>query len=173
MMLSFEFVPTQKDYLSAYRAFYWRRWPIWVGLVVLMSAQILCIGSALLRGEPDIVLEILLPLVIFIVLAFYLVLVLVIQPQRTAGRIGKDKRLSSLVQYEANNEQLKYHNGFSESRVYWRSFHKVLETEEHFLLIYTADKNRFQIIPKRAFTSAEDEEAFRELLDVQIPPLNR
>jgi hypothetical protein len=94
---------------------------------------------------------------------------LVISPYMTAHKMEKDERLSSPVQYEANDEQIMFKNKFSETKLDWGSFCRVIETKDLFLLVYTSNKNCSQMIPKRAFASNDDEQAFRDLVAAKIP----
>jgi hypothetical protein len=168
-VLTFTYVPTRGDYLKSFRTIYLRSWPVWSVVGILMLVQGVCIVSALLRGEAGFELGILLPLAIFVFLAFYLTFALVIRPLTVANKVEKDERLSSPVHYEVSDEQIVFRNQFAETRLDWGSFQKVVESQGHFLLLYTVNKNAFQIIPKRAFGSPEDEQAFRDLLKAKIP----
>ena len=84
-----------------------------------------------------------------------------------------DERLGSPVQGQADEEQISFKTQFLETKLDWGSYHKVLESKDQFLLIHSANKNMFQIIPKRAFASVDDERAFRDLLKVKIPEKQR
>jgi hypothetical protein len=46
----------------------------------------------------------------------------------------------------------------------WGTFKKVEETKDYYMLVFSVNKNMLQIFPKRAFTSPEQEAAFRDLL---------
>lgn len=46
----------------------------------------------------------------------------------------------------------------------------MIETRDLFLLVYTTNKNMYTMIPKRAFASHEDEQAFRDFVNLKIPP---
>jgi hypothetical protein len=168
-MLTFTYVPTREDYLKAFRTIYLRSWPLWSVVIIVMLAQGICIASALLRGEVGFELGILLPFAIFVFLAFYLTFALVIHPLTVANRVQKDERLNSPVHYEVSDAQIVFRNQFAETKLDWGSFQKVVESQDHFLLLYTVNKNAFQIIPKRAFAAPEDEQAFRDLLKAKIP----
>ena len=168
-MLTFTYVPTREDYLKSFRTIYLRSWPIWSVVIILIITQVVCIGSALIRDEISFESGVLLPFAIFVFLAFYLIFALVIHPLRLANKVEKDERLSSPVHYEVSDEQIIFGNQFAETKLDWGSFQKVVESRDHFLLLYTVNKNAFQIIPKRAFAAPEDEQAFRDLLKAKIP----
>ena len=168
-MQSFSFIPTKDDYIKAFRTFYLSNWPIWAVLIVFVLSQIICIGSAFLRGDLGSEFGGVFPIVLFIFLAIYLAYALVINPMTIASKVEKDERLSSPVQYEVNGEQIMFKNQFAETKMDWGSFQKVIESKELFLLVYSTNKNMFQIIPKRAFAATDGEQAFRNLLNNKIP----
>ena len=107
---------------------------------------------------------------LFLVFGFtFIGFALFINPLRVANRVKKDERMRSPIQCTMDEEYIAFKNQFVETKLDWGSFSKVIESKELFLLIHSASKNSFQIIPKRAFTSPEDEKVFREILDAKLP----
>ncbi|MBI5943766.1 MAG: YcxB family protein [Chloroflexi bacterium] len=149
-------------------------WRIWAVLVFFVLATIICAGSAfILRGDLGFEYGIIFPLILFIFIVFYVVFAFFINPLTIANKVGKDERLSSPIQYEVSDEQIMFRNQFAETKLDWGSFQKVIESEEMFLLVYTLNKNMFQIIPKRAFSATVDEQVFRDLLKTKIPKTHK
>ena len=163
-MLSFGFTPTRSDYLKAYWAYYLSNWQIWSVLILLVVPQGICIFSAILNGNYGSSSGWVFPFFLFLFLALFIVFTLVINPLRLANRVKKDPRLSSPVQYEVSEEQIIIKNQFSETKTDWGTFQRFVESKDVFLLIYTVNKNMFQLVPKRAFASSEEVDAFRKLL---------
>jgi hypothetical protein len=168
-MLFFKFTPTKDDYIKAFRTFYLSSWPVWGVLIVFLLSQIIFFGLAFIRGDLGFDLGGILPIVLIVFIASYLAFTLVINPMTAASKLEKNERLSSPVQYEVNDEQIMFKNQFAETKLDWGSFQKVIESKDIFLLVYTTNKNMFQIIPKRAFASTDDEQAFKNLLNTKIP----
>lgn len=52
----------------------------------------------------------------------------------------------------------------AESKPSWDAFRQVIETRADFLLCHATSKHMVQFVPKRAFESPEQEEAFRALV---------
>ncbi len=168
-MLSFQFVPTKDDYIKAFRAFYLTNWPTWAVIIFVLLFQGLCIASAFIRGDINFEFSYMVPLMIFVFILFYFAYALIINPLKVANGVEKDKILSSPVQYQATDEGLVIVNQFSENKLTWENFQRVIDSKEVFLLIYSTNKNMFQMIPKRAFSSIEDELAFKNLAYQKIP----
>jgi hypothetical protein len=167
-MLSFGFTPTKSDYIKSFRAYYLSNWLTWTILILVTIAVGIVAFSTLvsggLRDGYTFALSFMLPFIVFILLGSILLSALVISPLKIANRVEKDERLRSPIQYEVNTEQILFKNQFTETKTDWGSFQKYIETKDVFLLIYSAHKGMFQLIPKRAFASSDDEQTFKQLL---------
>jgi hypothetical protein len=167
-MLSFGFTPTKSDYIKSFRAYYLSNWQIWAFLVLITIPFGICAFSTLLSGKVrdgfSFTLSFIIPLIAFMLLGSFLLSTLVINPLKIANKVDKDERLHSPIQYAVNAEQILFKNQFTETKTDWGSFQKFIENKDVFLLIYSVNKGMFQIIPKRAFASIDDEQAFRNLL---------
>jgi hypothetical protein len=110
--------------------------------------------------------------ILVVYLSFFL-LILVntyrLSPRTTANQASRNEQILSPVTYEVDDQQLIIRNQFSETKNDWGTYRKTIETEEHFLLIYAVNPRCFQIIPKRAFASIEDQQTFRKMLNVKAP----
>ncbi len=167
-MISFGFTPTKSDYIKSFRAYYLSNWLTWTFLILVTIAIGIVAFSTLvsggLRDGYSFALSFMLPFIVFMLLGSVLLSALVISPLKIANRVEKDERLRSPVQYEVSTEQILFKNQFTETKTDWGSYQKYIETEDVFLLIHSAHKGMFQLIPKRAFASSDDEQAFRQLL---------
>ena len=165
-MLSFDFTPNKEDYLKAFSAYYSGRLQQWLAMAFLLTSFIVCSLYGLLSKGAG--LGFLIPIAIFIFMIVYPVSVFVINPRIMANKIEKDERLNSPVHYEVTDEQVLIKTKFVETKFDWGSFQRVIETKELFLLIHSVNKNMLQIIPRRAFASVVDEQAFRNLLELKL-----
>jgi hypothetical protein len=169
-MLSFSFVPTKNDYLKAIWTYYFSNSIILVGLIFLVLLVPLVILSVILLVALKSEVGTWLPITaIFILGSGFFAFVLLINPLITANKVKNNERLNSPVQFEVSGDQLLIKNQFTETKLDWGSFQKVIETKDYFLLVHSVNKNMFQIVPKRAFSSSADEQTFRNLLTIKIP----
>jgi hypothetical protein len=150
---------TEKDYVKAARAIMMRgpaSWVLWlVGL-----GMTTCVIVALVRsGDTGSFFRFALLLPAFMVLYTF-----VLSPMLIARRVRKHERLRTEVTWQFSDVDVLMSNKYSEVRIDWGTFQTVRETKEYYLLAYTVNKRVHQFIPKRAFESEEQEEAFRELL---------
>ena len=167
--ISFHFTPNKDDYIKAFRAYYFDNpyiWPVIAFLAILLPCAVV---SMFMGDTVEGAYFKWLPISAFVFIAVWLLLTLVIFPNNVGTNVEKNERLSSPVEYEVNDDQILIKTHFAESKMDWGTFARVIESKEHFLLVQSASKNMFHIIPKRAFSSPEDEKAFRDLLASKIP----
>ncbi len=70
-----------------------------------------------------------------------------------------------------NEEGLVWHNAYALSKVKWQLFQK-FDSDEDLYLLYQAP-HLFNMIPRSAFHSEEQEEAFRMLLEINVRPATK
>ncbi|MEM4204670.1 MAG: YcxB family protein [Candidatus Methanomethylicaceae archaeon] len=172
-MISFKFLPSKTDYLKSFWAFYLRQWKQWAALLFL---SLLLTASGLFASiRRDMEIGYFAPLLAFfsLVIMFILISVLLVNPYRAARMAEHNEQLRSMVEVEASEDRIVLKNQFAETKLDWGNFQEVIETPEHFLLIYSMNKNMFHIIPKRAFKSSSDELDFQKLLYTKIPKVHQ
>lgn len=169
--ISFRFTPTKNDYLKAFWTFYSNSPYTWIAFVFFAFLLPIVALSLFIGYELQSGFVMWFPMLIFISTAFFLLFMFVINPLILGNKVEKNERLKSPVEYEVDEEQISIKTPFSESKVDWGTFERMIESEEHILLIYSINKNMFQIIPKRAFLSREDEQSFKDLLILKLPKI--
>jgi hypothetical protein len=165
--LRFAFSITKSDYYQTLRAFYVHRMLgrglIIIPLLITAIAFLVYIVYA----------------VSFSVLFLFLLLVLIpgmplfISPADAAEKLSKDERLSTETTWEVDENRIALKNKFSDMSTDWGPFGEVYETQEHYLLTYEHNKNVFQILPKRAFSSVEQALEFRKFAEVKTKGVQR
>jgi hypothetical protein len=58
---------------------------------------------------------------------------------------------------------------FGENKNEWNSFSRVIETKNSYLLVDAKNKRAFQVLPRRAFTSPEQEARVKAYLLNKVP----
>jgi hypothetical protein len=89
---------------------------------------------------------------------------LLISPSRLSRNAAKNENLVTELKWSLSDEEIIVTARNARSVLPWSTFSSFTENEEYFLLLSAANKNSFQIIPKRSFAGDEDQTAFRELL---------
>lgn len=163
-VVEISFAPEPGDYVQAVRAFLGRDARVWVtmGLVGIMLAG--GIAHLVTSGQPT--------LMSFFLLLFPLVLAAYLWlgwPLSVGRRVRRDRRLRSLTTCQVGDEYLVTRNVLGESCLEWAAFHRLVETRAHLLLVFDINRRTFIIVPRRAFASAEQEAAFRDIVTRHLP----
>lgn len=156
--VTFTFTPTRQDYISGMRYHIARRLSV---RLILILFGLIFVGGVAMLPTVDWDFSIVLPqLLLFPVFAFMFLFWL---PFSVGRQVERNERLTCETTWQVDDERLQVKTRFTDMAMDWGTFAKSEENKDYFLLIYTVNKNMIQIIPKRAFTTAEHEAAFRRL----------
>ncbi len=158
--ISFHFIPTKDDYIRGLRAFETSKTNFKRNMAKIGIFEALFVVAIFAGSLGDGPWPWLLVLIGPIILGYFWGIL----PLRMGRQIEKNERFTAETTWELGEDQIVIKNKFSETKMDWGSFQKVVETGDYYLLIYATSKNMFQFIPKRAFESQEQETNFRELL---------
>jgi hypothetical protein len=170
-MMTFGFTPRKADYIKSYWAMQMSSWvgwalvmiPIlWIGFITILYVRGLLLSGAQYSSALT------LPTVFAAVFVLVVIYSMFVHPVVISLRMDREERMRSPVQFQVTEETVTIQNSFVESKVDWGTFRKVIDTKNYYLLVHTVNKNAFQILPKRAFTNAEEENTFRNLLQAKI-----
>jgi hypothetical protein len=95
-------------------------------------------------------------------------LFLIAAPIVIASQAAKNKTLMSEMRWAASDAGLQVAGANTDTLLNWSLFNQVIETKNYFLLIFRQRRKLFQMIPKRAFASPQDEERFRAMSKREI-----
>jgi len=167
--IKFNFTLTAEDYKLSTRMFYSKQTSLWIGLV--LSGIFFFYGIILLfTGGREMLLTSIVVIALFPVLLF---VYFVRSPNQVSKRVAQDERFTSPQQWEVDEGQILISQKFGETRVRWDEFIGVVETKEYFLLRFGVNRNAFQIVPKRAFSSEQQIGAFRALIGQKVGKVNK
>lgn len=154
--LEFRFALTRDEYVRSVRAFHLRRPMNWIFLVVFVVLAM--IQWSLFYVALDLfVLTALLPLL------FYVATLFVIMPWMLGRQIQRNERMRVEMNWRVTEDRIAVSSAHGESTMDWGTFQRVVETPDAYLLIFSVNKNMFQIVPKRALTP-EQRPVFEQLL---------
>ena len=91
------------------------------------------------------------------------------QPYRMKRQAEKEEQLRSEMIWEVDDTQVVITTSLAAAKMDWQVFRQVIETKTDFLLCMAASKHMVRFVPKRAFESPEQEEAFRALVRSKLP----
>ena len=159
--IRFTFTPAQRDYLITARAFLLRR-PLFLLIVFVLglASSLLWLLFSLSASSADVI-AFVLPAII---VPFGLVaLFLIVTPMVMASLAANNAALTSELRWEASEAGLHVAGAKADTVLNWKLFKEVIETKNYFLLVFHDRRQLFQLIPKRAFASLQEVDAFREM----------
>ncbi len=160
---------TKQDYIRTVRArsltSFKRPW--FLIIAPLFTALWICRGSvSLAEGDLSGVIFLLAPFLIM--LAIFGVFGILV-PMRIGAQVQQsENRILDEVQWLLDDTQIIIKDPHTELRVDWGTFRELVELKDYYLLVHTVNKNMFNFIPKRVFESADQEQAFCELVRQNI-----
>ena len=153
---------TESEYVSAARFFYTRTLHTKLNLFISVIAIFSGLVGVLLAGD-----SLLWSLLMF---AGFLVLFFSYYAHFVTPRLHYQRNPKLREQYhlQFSEDGLVFRSKELESRLEWSFYSKVWETPQFYFLLY--GKDMFTLIPKRVFSSREQEASFRSMLKRKIDP---
>lgn len=162
--LTLTFTQREKEYVAATRLFYARVHH--TRFLIIFSSIVVCLGLVLFLMNLDLLLATVTTVVSLILLVnnFYTYFV---GPGQHFRRNAKFQQEYCL---RISEDGLLFNSKNIQSKLEWGLYSKVWETPNFYYLFY--DKDLFTLIPKRVFTSKQQEWTFQNLLKRKIPANN-
>ncbi len=92
----------------------------------------------------------------------------VLHPIQFARRLEKLERIPAEMTLSVDGSGIVSASKLDRARAGWSEFGDIQETEDYFFLTHTGASQLIEIIPKRAFESEEQAQAFKELAEGHI-----
>lgn len=179
-MLNFQYAPAKADVIKAIRAFQWSniRSNLLLQLLTipLVGMTFISLGMmlvAFLQNPAESLTGLLLSVATIVMFAFFIFFTLKVNPRKAADQMEKAGIIGIPITYQVSAEELFCQTEKEESHMEWKTFQKLIETSEQFLLVYRQNKSMFLFIPKHAFATETDINAFREFASSQIPQVKQ
>ena len=156
----FDFSLTVEDYKTGTRMFYLKQASVLIGLA--LSGIFFIYGIILLfTGGRELLVTSLLVTALFPMLLF---VYFVRSPNQVSKRVAQSERFTSLQKWRVDDKKILITQNLGDTRIKWDEFVGMVESKDYFLLRFGVNRNAFQIVPKRAFSSDQQQETFRELV---------
>jgi hypothetical protein len=163
--LTLRYTPIEQDYAKVLRLFFLQRTGTRISLALLVIAFGLIIFAIVANGAPPTIYEliwIILPPV-FVVFVFY------IQPARVAKQASENEQLITEATWEVNDDGIEISSRFGSIHLGWEGMKKLVTTKEYYLLLLKVNKNAFRFLPRRAFSSPQEQDQFVEMMRNHLP----
>jgi len=168
--INVQFTPEKKDYVRATRVLA-RKSPGFMVMAVILAVTV--VASAVVMfvpgvGDPswDSI-----ALVILMVGAFYLLYFIAIVPFQFTQSYKKNKYLKLERKFTISDEEMVMEVGDRSTTFDWENFQKVIDGGDFFLMLYKEQERIYPFLPKEAFESKSDLDAYLDLLQEKSIPL--
>jgi len=154
------FTHREKEYVAAIRLFYARVYH--TRFLIVVSSLVLSVGLVLFLMNVDFLLAGV-AIVVALILLVINVYAYFVTPSQYFRRNAKFQEEYDL---RFSEDGLLFRSKNMESKLEWSFYSKVWETQKYYFLFYS--KDLFTLIPKRVFTSEQQQLAFQDLLRRKI-----
>ncbi len=163
--LQFTFALTKSDYITALRSFLFHQKSMRNLNILALLVIFYVVFYFITTGYFSWIL-------LVIVFLFYGFLVF-LHPAAVGEKVDKDPRLHSETTWVIDENKVSIHDPFNDTSVDWGTFAEALETDELYLLCDSVARASYKIVPKRAFTSTEQQQEYRRLVEAKRGTIRR
>jgi hypothetical protein len=175
MQISFQFTPTKDDYSETTIAYTVNTMGIVVANMFLIGVEIVLTSIAL--GMPDMAsrwdwfFALIIPWIVPVVAVYAFFNPLTPIGASIRKQVADNPQLTPSTSWQLDEDQLALKTEFSDTKYAWSVFQKAIELEHHYLLVHTVNKRTFTFLPKRVFTTPQQEADFRTLVEKMLGPI--
>jgi len=163
--VTLRFTPNQQDYAKVLRLFFWQRTGTRISLALLVIAFGLIIYVVTTQGSPLTIFE----LIWLFLPPLFVIYVFFIQPSRMASQAVKNEQLVTEATWVVSDNGVELTSRFGSTHMDWESLSKLVTTKEYYLLLSKINKNAFRFLPRRVFTSTQEQDNFLVLVGKYLP----
>jgi ABC-type transport system involved in cytochrome bd biosynthesis fused ATPase/permease subunit len=163
--MRFDFTPTPNDYKKIIRIYHLSDKRLWIVIGLFGIPQLCCSISIIIQNGFSAGIY---PFLLALLFPAFILYLLVLVPLNFAQRAKKDERLTSKTTWIVSDDQIIVKNDYADSKTSWDAFQKVIEARAYYLFFYQGKKNQFQMLPKRAFNTVDQELAFQKMVSKKV-----
>jgi hypothetical protein len=175
MQITFQFTPTKEDYSETMIAYTVNTVGIVVANIFLIGMEILLTSIALsmpdLASRSDWFFALIIPWIVPVVAVYVFFNPLTLIGARIRKQVADNPQLTPLTLWQLDEDQFALKTEFLDTKYAWSVFQKAVELERHYLFIHTVNERVFTFLPKRVFTTPQQEADFRTLVEKKLGPI--
>jgi YcxB-like protein len=155
-----KYTPTQQDYAQVLRLIMLRSIvnQILIGFLVLGFVFILF--NLVTQATPISIFA----LIWLLLPPLFIIYIIFFQPNRMAKQYMNNEQLATEYTWEVNDSGVKISTSFGSNQLEWDSLSRLLPTKDYYLLYIKKSRYAPRFLPRRAFTSAEEQDAFLQMM---------
>jgi hypothetical protein len=158
--VTLKYTPTQQDYAKTIRQFMMQRTSNRISLGFLVVAFGIVVFSISTKATPITIFE----LIWLLFPPLFIIYIIVIQPTRMAKQAMQNEHLATETTWEVSDVGVQISTSLDSSLYEWEKLSRLVTNIDYYLLLFKINKNTFRFLPRRSFTSTEDEDTFLQLM---------
>jgi hypothetical protein len=155
-----KYTPTQQDYARVLRLFLVRNTVNRIMLGFLVVAFGFVVLNMLAQTTPVTGFEI----IWLLFPPVFIIYILVVQPNRMGKQYMADEKMAAERTWIVSDENVQITTSFKPELFEWDMLSRLVTYQEYYLLMFKKSKNNFRFLPRRAFTTSEEQDAFLQLM---------
>jgi hypothetical protein len=155
-----KYTPTQQDYARVLRLFLVRNTVNRIMLGFLVVAFGFVVLNMLAQTTPVTLFEI----IWLLAPPVFIIYILVVQPNRMGKQYMADEKMAAERTWIVSDENVQITTSFKPELFEWDMLSRLVTYQEYYLLMFKKSKNNFRFLPRRAFTTSEEQDAFLQLM---------
>jgi hypothetical protein len=159
-----KYTPTQQDYARVLRLFLVRNTVNRIMLGFLVVAFGFVVFNMLAQTTPVTPFEI----IWLLFPPLFIIYILVVQPNRMGKQYMADEKMAAERTWEVSDANVQITTSFKPELFEWDMFSKLVTYQDYYLLMFKKNKNNFRFLPRRSFTSPEEQDAFLQLMSSHL-----
>ncbi len=158
--VTLKYTPNQQDYTQVLRLIMLRSTvnQILIGFLVLGFVFILF--NIISQATPIT----LITLIWLLLPPLFIIYIIFFQPTRMAKQYMKNEQLSAEYTWEVGDAGVQISNSFGSNQLEWDTLSRLLPTKDYYLLYIKKSRYAPRFLPRRSFTSKEEEDTFLQLM---------
>jgi hypothetical protein len=158
--VTLKYTPNQQDYAQVLRLIMLRSTvnQILIGFLVLGFVFILF--NIISQATPIT----LITLIWLLLPPLFIIYIIFFQPTRMAKQYMKNEQLSAEYTWEVGDAGVQISNSFGSNQLEWDTLSRLLPAKDYYLLYIKKSRYAPRFLPRRSFTSKEEEDTFLQLM---------
>lgn len=158
--VTLKYTPTQQDYAQVLRLIMLRSIvnQILIGFLVLGFVFILF--NLVSQATPISAIA----LIWLLLPPLFIVYIIFFQPNRMAKQYMSNEQLAAEYTWEVGDAGVQISTSFGSNQLEWDSLSRLMPTKDYYLLYIKKSRYAPRFLPRRAFTSAEQQDAFLQMM---------
>ncbi len=155
-----KYTPSQQDYAQVLRLLILQSIVNWIMLGFLVIVFGFMVFNIVSQGTSVTFFE----LIWLLLPPLFIVYIIFIQPNRMAKQYMANEKMAAETTWELDDLGVKISTAFGETFLEWEKLSKLVTSKDYYLLTLKKTRYASRFLPRRSFTTPEEQDAFLQLV---------